>query len=180
MRLKEKYKKEVIPEMKKIFGYKNDLAVPRLKKVVVNVGVGKNLKEPNFIEAVENNLMRITGQRPVKTKARKSISSFKIRKGLVIGLMVTLRGNRMYDFLEKLINVTLPRIRDFRGLSPNSIDDNGNLSIGFKEYISFPEIRPDEIEKLHGLEVSITTTSKSRKEGLELFKLLGFPFRSVD
>lgn len=180
MNLKEKYKKEIIPEMKKIFGYKNDLAVPSLEKIVVNVGVGKNLKEPNFIEAVEKTLIRITGQRPVKTKARKSISGFKIREGLVIGLVVTLRGQRMYDFTQKLINVTLPRVRDFRGLPEKSIDGRGNLSIGFKEYICFPEIRPDEVEKLHGLEVSIATTAKSHKEGLGLFKLLGFPFRSAD
>jgi large subunit ribosomal protein L5 len=180
MNLKEKYKKEIVPEMKKIFGYKNDLAVPSLEKLVVNVGVGKNLKEPNFIEAVEKTLIRITGQRPVKTKAKKSISGFKIREGLVIGLMVTLRGQRMYDFTQKLINVTLPRVRDFRGLPEKSIDGRGNLSIGFKEYICFPEIRPDEVEKLHGLEVSIATTTKSHKEGLELFKLLGFPFRSAD
>ncbi len=180
MRLKERYQREVIPEMKKIFGYENNLAVPRLEKVVVNVGIGKNLKEPNFTEVVENNLMRITGQRPVKTKAKKSISGFKIRQGLIIGLMVTLRRQRMYDFIEKLIQATLPRVRDFRGLSPRAVDRSGNLSIGFKEILSFPEIKSDEIEKLHGLEVSIQTTAQSQKEGLELFKLLGFPFRAAD
>ena len=180
MNLIAKYNKVVIPEMKKIFGYKNDLAVPKVIKVTVNVGVGKNLKEPNYVETVEGNLKRITGQKPVRTKAKQSISGFKTRQGLVIGVMVTLRGQRMYDFLDKLVNVTLPRVRDFRGLQKKSVDKSGNLSIGFKEYISFPEIRPDEIEKLHGLEISITTTAKEKKKGEELFRLLGFPFQATN
>lgn len=180
MSLKEKYKKEVIPEMKKIFGYKNNLQVPQIKKVVINIGIGKNIKEPNIVENAQDTLMRISGQKPIKTKAKQSISSFKTRKGMVIGVAVSLRGKRMYDFLEKLINIALPRVRDFRGLSPESLDGKGNLSIGFKEYISFPEIKPDEIEKSFGLEVSIATTAKNNKEGLELFKLLGFPFKIAE
>lgn len=175
--LKEKYQKKVIPEMKKIFGYKNNLAVPYLDKVVINIGTGQGLKDAKFNEVVENTLQRITGQKPVKTNAKKSISNFKIRKGLVVGMMVTLRGNRMYDFVDKLINITLPRVRDFRGLEIKAVDDQGNLNIGLKEHVAFPEIKADEVEKIHGLQVAIITTAKNKKEGLELLKLLGFPFR---
>lgn len=174
--LKEKYKKEVIPAMKKIFGYKNDLAVPKLEKVVVNVGTGQGLKDTKFNEIVENTLERITGQRSVKTMAKESISNFKIRKGLVVGMMVTLRGKRMYDFVDKLINITLPRVRDFRGLEIKSVDKQGNLNIGFKEHMAFPEIKADEVEKIHGLQVVIITTAKAKAKGIELLKLLGFPF----
>ncbi len=179
-RLKEKYIKEVIPAMKEKFGYTNDLATPKLEKVVVHVGLSQGLNDPKFIEIAENTLQRITGQRPVKTRAKKSISNFKIKKGLVIGLMVTIRKEKMYDFVDKLINVTLPRVRDFRGLSPKAVDQSGNLSIGFKENICFPEIKPDEIEKLHGLQVTIKTTARSRERGFELLKLLGLPFREKD
>jgi large subunit ribosomal protein L5 len=176
--LKKKYKEVVIPAMKEKFGLKNDLAVPKVEKVVVNVGLNVNLlKDPQFEKVVEDSIMRITGLRPLKTKAKRSISSFKVKKGMIIGMMVTLRRDRMYDFLYKLINVTLPRVRDFKGLSPNSVDKDGNLTIGFKENICFPEIRPDEVEKLHGLEVTIVTNAKDREKGLELLKLLGFPFK---
>lgn len=175
-RLKEKYNKEVIPAMKEKFGYKNDLQVPKLLKVTLNVGIGKNLKDDNFIEHVEKVLSRITGQKPVKTKAKKSISNFKIREGMTVGVSVVLRGNRMYDFMDKLISVTLPRVRDFRGISPKKVDNNGNLNIGFKEFISFPEISSDEIEQLFGLEVAITTFAESKEIGYELLKLFGFPF----
>jgi len=174
---KEKYQKEIIPALKEKFGYKNNLAIPKIEKVVINVGTGHGLKDPKFNEVVENTLKRITGQRPVKTIAKKSISNFKIREGLVVGMVVTLRGKRMNDFVDKLVNATLPRIRDFRGLDASSVDPKGNLNIGFKEHIAFPEIKPDEVEKIHGLQVSIVTTAKTREEGLELFKLLGFPFR---
>lgn len=174
--VKEKYQKMVIPALKEKFGQKNNLAVPRLVKVVVNVGTGQGLKDAKYNEVVENTLIRITGQRPVKTAAKKSISNFKIRKGLVVGQMATLRGKRMYDFLDKLINVTLARVRDFQGISPKSIDSQGNLNLGFKEHIAFPEIKSDEVEKIHGLQVSIITTAKNKKEGLELLRLLGFPF----
>lgn len=176
-RLKEKYQKEVIPALKEILDYKNSLAVPKLEKVVINVGTGQGLKDAKFNEVVANTLQRITGQRPVKTMAKKSISSFKVREGMVVGLMVTLRGKRMYDFVDKLINITLPRVRDFRGLEIKSVDGQGNLNIGFKEHLAFPEIKADEVEKIHGLEVAVITTAKTKKEGLELFKLLGFPFR---
>lgn len=177
LRLKERYQKVVIPALKEKFGYKNNLAIPRIEKVVVNVGTGLGLKDPKFNEVVEGTLKRIAGQRPVKLAAKKSISNFKIREGLVVGMMVTLRGKRRDDFVDKLINIALPRVRDFRGLSPKSVDPQGNLNLGFKEHIVFPEIKSDEVEKIHGLEVSIVTTAKNKEEGLELLKLLGFPFQ---
>jgi len=180
MSLKEKYQKEISPKLKEEFGYKNNLQVPKLDKVVLNSGLGKGLKDSAFIENVESTLTRISGQKPVKTKAKKSISNFKIREGMEIGMKVTLRGKRMYDFIEKFIKVTLPRVRDFRGLNPKSVDKEGNLNIGIKEHIAFPEIKADEIEKLHGLEVTVVTTAKTKKEGLALLKALGFPFKDKE
>lgn len=177
MTAKEKFKKKIIPELKKQFGYKNDLEVPQIEKVVLNVGLGKSLKDSNFLDNVESTLMRITGQKPIKTKAKKSISNFKIRKGMVIGMKVTLRGQRMYDFLEKLVNIVLPRVRDFRGLSVKAIDQGGNLNVGIKEHLAFPEIKADEIEKLHGLEIAVVTTAKNRDEGKALLAGFGFPFK---
>jgi len=175
--LREQYEKKIVPALMERFGYKNRMAVPRLKLVSVNVGMSTNLlKDPKIPETVETTLTRITGQKPVKTLAKKSIASFKVRQGQNIGMKVTLRGARMWHFLEKLVHVTLPRVRDFRGISPKLVDKQGNLSMGFKEYIAFPEIRPDEIEKLHGVQVTVNSTAKSREEGLELFRLLGFPF----
>lgn len=175
--LREQYDKKIVPALMERFGYKNRMAVPKLKLVSVNVGMSTNLlKDPKIPETVEMTLTRITGQKPVKTLAKKSIASFKVRQGQNIGMKVTLRGARMWHFLEKLIHVTLPRIRDFRGISTKLVDKQGNLSIGFKEYISFPEIRPDEVEKLHGVQVTVSTSAKTREEGLELFKRLGFPF----
>lgn len=175
--LREQYDKKIVPALMERFGYKNRMAVPKLKLVSVNVGMSTNLlKDPKIPETVEATLTRITGQKPVKTLAKKSIASFKVRQGQNIGMKVTLRGARMWHFLEKLIHVTLPRVRDFRGISTKLVDKQGNLSLGFKEYIAFPEIRPDEIEKLHGVQVTVSTTAKSREEGLELFKLMGFPF----
>jgi large subunit ribosomal protein L5 len=176
-RLREKYEKEVAPMMIKKFGYKNKMAVPKMVKVVLNVGLSQGLKDAKIIDVAEQTLVRITGQKPVKTKAKKSISAFKIRKGMIVGMKVTLRKDRMYDFVDKLINVSMARIRDFRGLSPESMDRQGNFSIGLKENIMFPEIRPDEIEKIHGLEITINTNAKSKEEGLELLTLLGFPFK---
>jgi large subunit ribosomal protein L5 len=176
-RLKEKYKKEIIPAIKELFSYDNNMAVPKIEKVVINIGTGHALKDAKFNEVFQNSLKRITGQKPVSTTAKKSISNFKIRQGLVVGMVVTLRGKRMYDFLDKLINVTLPRVRDFRGLDDKSVDSKGNLNLGFNEHICFPEIKSDEVEKIHGLQVSITTTAKSKEEGLELFRLFGFPFK---
>lgn len=177
MTISEKYKTTIVPELKKQLGLKNDFQVPRVMKVTLNVGVGKSLKDANYIAIVEDSLTRISGQKPVRTKAKKSIASFKIREGLVIGLMVTLRKKRMYDFLEKLVNVALPRVRDFRGLDPKIIDKQGNLNVGFRENLAFPEIKSDEMEHTHGLEVNITTNAGSKEKGLALFTLMGFPFR---
>jgi len=177
MRLQEKYKKEIVPKLKEKFGYDNDFMVPRLTKAVVNVGVGRHSKEKEYINQVAENVKRITGQKPILTKAKKSISSFKIREGMIVGIAVILRGQRLYDFVEKMVNISFPRVRDFRGLSDKIIDANGNISIGFREHIVFPEIGVDEIDNPHGLEVNIATTAKNREEGLELFTLLGFPFK---
>lgn len=177
MKLQDKYKKEIVPELKKKFGYKNIFQIPKMEKVVINVGVGRNTKDKGFVENVENTLTRITGQKPVLNKAKKSISAFKIREGMVVGVSVVLRRKKMYDFVEKLINISFPRIRDFRGISETIIDAQGNLNIGFKEHLSFPEIKADEVENVHGLEVTVVTNAKSEEEGLELFRLLGFPFK---
>ena len=180
MNLKEFYQKKVVQILKQEFGFKNDFQVPKVEKVVINAGLGKGLKDATFIDNVESTLTRITGQKPLKTKAKKSISNFKIRQGMVIGLKVTLRGKRMYDFVEKLIKITLPRVRDFRGLPLESIDKKGNLNIGIKEHIAFPEIKADEIEKLHGLEIALVSSAKTREEGEALFKALGFPFKKSE
>ncbi|OGL74219.1 50S ribosomal protein L5 [Candidatus Uhrbacteria bacterium RIFCSPHIGHO2_12_FULL_57_11] len=176
-RLQEHYRKKVIPVLREQFGYGNVMAVPRLEKVVLNVGLSASQKDSKFQESAISTLTRITGQKPAPTVAKKSISNFKIRQGMTVGIRVTLRGRRMFDFVDKLIHVTLPRVRDFRGLSPSTIDQRGNLSIGFRESISFPEVSSDEVERLHGLEVAVVTTAKSRDEGLALLKALGFPFR---
>jgi large subunit ribosomal protein L5 len=177
--LRDTYDKKIVPEMMTRFKYKNRMSVPKLRLISVNVGMSTNLlKDPKIPETVEKTLTRITGQKPVKTLAKKSIASFKIRQGQHIGMKVTLRGARMWHFLEKLIHSTLPRVRDFRGISPKLVDRQGNLSIGFKEYIAFPEIRADEIERLHGVQVTVSTTAANKAEGLELFKLMGFPFQA--
>jgi len=178
--LKEKYQKEVVLKMKEQLGYKNNLAVPRLAKIVINIGIGKFREDQKFMEKIEDNLKRITGQKPVYTLSKKSISAFKVRSGDKVGLKITLRGPRMYQFLDKLINITFPRVRDFQGIdSKKSLDQQGNLNIGFKEQIVFPEIKSDEVEKVHGLEVAITTTAKNWEEGYYLLKFLGFPFKEV-
>lgn len=177
MRLKEKYQKKILPELKKTLGYKNDFLVPRLKKVVINVGFGRQAKEKELVTAVGEGLTKISGQKPVFTKAKKSISAFKVREGMIIGAMVTLRGQRMYDFVEKLIGITFPRVRDFRGISEQSVDRTGNLTIGIKEYSSFPEIKVEDINNLYGLEICLATDAKKRNDGLELFRALGVPFK---
>lgn len=176
--LKEKYIKEAIPSMKKEFGYKNILAIPKIEKVTLNIGLGRSLNNKEFTNIAERTLIRITGQKPVLTKAKKSISAFKIREGMVVGAKVTLRGKRMYDFLDKLINITFPRVRDFRGIDVTNkyIDKAGTFSYGFKEHIVFPEIKADEVEHIHGLELAISTTAKSKAECYFLLKYLGFPF----
>ncbi len=175
--MRTKYKKEAVPKLQKKFGYKNVHQVPRLVKVVVNVGYGRMVKEAALVENVENTLRAITGQKPVHNKSKKSISNFKIREGQNIGASVTLRGKRMFDFIDKLVNITLPRVRDFRGIDLHSFDKQGNYSIGFKEHIAFPEIKSDAVDKLHGLQVVINTTAKNKEEGGALLESLGFPFK---
>jgi len=177
MALIEYYRKEVIPKLQKEFGYTNVNAVPKVTKITLNVGLGKGLKDAKFLETAEATLRRITGQQPVKTKARISISNFKIRKGMVIGMKVTLRGKRMWDFLEKTIKVSLPRVRDFRGLSSKGFDGQGNYSLGFPEHIAFPEIHSDEVEAIHGLEITIGTNAGTNAEAAALLKQLGLPLR---
>lgn len=176
-RLQIKYKEEVAPALREKFGYKNVMQTPKVLQVVLNVGVGRHHKDQAYIDNVVNSLTRITGQKPVRTKARKSISAFKIREGLVIGVKVSLRGQRMWDFVEKLVNVSFPRIRDFRGISDKHVDRQGNMTIGFKEHVNFPEIKADDIDNTHGLEICFSTTATNRAEGVELFRLLGFPFK---
>lgn len=177
MTLKERYNKEIVAQLKKELGETNIMALPKVQKVVVSVGLSAS-KDAKLIETVEQTLTRITGQKPVKTKAKKSIASFKIREGMTVGMMVTLRGDRMWDFLTKLIHVTFPRVRDFRGISKKIVDAQGNLSIGFREHIAFPEIRSDEVERLHGIQVTVTTTAGTRERGQKLFEALGFPFQA--
>jgi large subunit ribosomal protein L5 len=177
MTLHERYKTEIIPQLAKEFGITNRSAVPKVVAMTVSVGLSQGLKDPKFIDVAENTLTRITGQKPVKTKAKQSIASFKIRKGMVVGMRVTLRGPRMWHFLEKLVTVTFPRIRDFRGISAKLMDAQGNASIGFREFLPFPEIRPDEVERVHGLQVTVTTTARNRERGTALLKALGFPFK---
>lgn len=178
MTLKERYAKEIAPQLAQSFGIKNSLAVPKVKAITVSVGLSQGLKDPKFIDTAESTLRRITGQKPVRTKARQSIANFKIRKGMVVGMRVTLRGARMWHFLEKLLTFTFPRIRDFRGISPRLVDRQGNVSVGFREFLPFPEIRPDEVERVHGLEVTMTTTARDQARGLALLRSLGFPFRN--
>jgi len=177
MSLKDSYKTSVVPELMKEFGYKNVNAVPVVKTVTLNIGIGPGMKDAKFLETAQNTLKRITGQKPVTTKARKSIAGFKIREGSVVGVMVTLRGQRMWDFLEKLINVSLPRVRDFRGLSKKSFDGHGNYSMGFKEHMAFPEISSEEIELTHGVQVTISTSAKTNKEAQALLTHLRFPLK---
>ncbi len=172
------YKTEVVPKIQKEFGYKNVHAVPTVKSISLNIGLGSGLKDAKFLETAEKTLTRITGQKPVSTKSRKSISGFKIREGMVVGMKVTLRGKRMWDFLGKLIWVSLPRVRDFRGLPPGAFDGRGNYSIGFKEHIAFPEIKSDEIEVIHGLQVTIATSAKNDEEARSLLKHMGLPLRT--
>ncbi len=181
--LKEKYEKEVVPAMMEKFGYKNKMAVPQIKKVVLNTSFaklisGKSTEEAEKIyEAILNDLALIAGQKPILTKARKSISGFKLKKGKPIGAKVTLRRKRMYDFLERLIHIALPRSRDFQGIDPKSFDKRGNLTIGIREHIAFPEISPEKVKNIFGLEVTIVTNAKTQAEGIELFRLMGFPIK---
>jgi large subunit ribosomal protein L5 len=177
-RLKKKYDEEIIPAMMKDFGYVNKLEVPRLQKITLNVGMGEAIQNIKILDVAVAELTAISGQRPVITRAKKDISNFKLRKGAPIGCMVTLRKERMYEFLDRLINVALPQVRDFRGLSERSFDGHGNYSLGIGEQIFFPEIKIDSVEKVHGLTVSIVTGANTDQEGRALLKYLGMPFAS--
>ncbi len=175
--LKERYKKEIIPGMMKKFGYKNPMQVPHLVKLVVNRGVGEATANPKAIDISVAEIAAITGQKPVVTKSKKSISGFKLKENTPIGCVVTLRGQRMYDFLDKLVNISLPKIRDFRGISPKSFDGHGNYTLGIKEQLIFPEIEYDKVDKVRGMDITIVTNAKKDEEALELLTLIGFPFR---
>lgn len=166
--------------MKERFGYKNTMAIPKIEKAVVNIGYGRMavIKETKVIEKIEQDTTKITGQKPTIRRARKSISGFKTRQGLPVGMMVTLRGRRMYDFIDRLISIALPRSRDFHGLDPKSVDRHGNLNIGIKEHIIFPEVNYESVKDIFGLEVTVVTTSKTHDEGVELLRLIGFPIRA--
>ena len=175
-RLKQKYQEEVVPSLMAEYDYTNPMQVPRLEKVVINIGLGEAIKDPRALEAASQQVATISGQRPVITRAKKSIAGFRLRAGMPIGLKVTLRGKRMLDFLDKLINVALPRIRDFHGVPNEAFDGRGNYTVGIKEQIVFPEIEYDKIDKIRGLEISIITTAGSDEEGKRLLGLLGMPF----
>ncbi len=174
--LKEKYENEIIPAMMKEFGYKSKLQVPRIEKIVINMGIGEGARNPDLLDQHAKELALITGQKPLVTRARKSISNFKIRKGMTIGLKVTLRGARMYNFLYKLINIALPKVRDFRGLNSNSFDGRGNYTFGLTEQLVFPEISPDEARRVQGMDITIVTTAKTDEEAKRLLELFGMPF----
>ena len=175
-RLKDSYRKEVIPALMKEFGYSNVMEAPRLEKIVVNVGVGEALQNAKALDHTVQDITIITGQQPVVTRAKKSIAGFKLREGMTVGVKVTLRGDRMYDFLDRLCNVALPRRRDFRGVSPDSFDGRGNYSLGLREQLVWPEIDYDSIDKVRGMEMSIVTTARTDEEGRRLLQLLGMPF----
>ena len=176
-RLLETYRKKIVPDMMKAFGYKNSMQVPKLKKIVINIGLGEATQDIKLLEAAQNELATITGQKPVTTRAKKAIANFKIRKGSAIGCKVTLRRVMMYEFLDRLISVAIPRIRDFRGLPPDSFDKSGNYSFGLNEQVIFPEVDVDKIMKVHGMDITIVTGAESEREAFELLKLFGMPFK---
>ena len=177
-RLKDKYLNEVVPGLQEQFKYTNVMAIPKLDKVVINIGLGEVTQNPKALDAAINDLTLITGQKPVVTKTKKSIAGFKLREGMPVGVKVTLRGDRMYEFVDRLVSVALPRVRDFRGVSPKSFDGRGNYSLGLKEQLIFPEIEYDKIDKIRGMEIVFATTAKTDEEGRALLKLLGMPFAS--
>jgi large subunit ribosomal protein L5 len=176
-RLRERYGREVLPELMKEFGYKNPMQAPKLEKVIVNMGLGEAINNGKIIDASVEQLAQITGQKPVVTKARKSIANFKLRQGQSIGAMVTLRGDRMYEFFDRLVSVALPRVRDFKGVSPKAFDGKGNYTLGVREQIIFPEINYDKVEKIKGLNITVVTTARNDEEGRALLRHLGMPFR---
>ena len=175
-RLKETYTKEVAPALMKKFGYKSDMQIPKIDKVVVNVGCGEARENSKVIDAVVSDLMQITGQRPYLCRAKKSVANFKLREGMVIGAKVTLRGDRMYEFIDRFFNLALPRVRDFRGINPDSFDGRGNYSVGIKEQLIFPEIDYDKIDKVRGMDICFVTTANTDEEARELLTLMGAPF----
>jgi large subunit ribosomal protein L5 len=176
--IKEKFSKKTTEEMIKEFGLKNPMQVPRVMKVVVNVGIGKFTKDKNQVDEIKDSLRLITGQAPLLTKAKQSISGFKVRQGMEVGVKITLRGARMWDFIEKLVNAAIPRIKDFRGLNAKNVDDKGNLNIGLREHMIFPEIIPEQVKNIFGLQITIVTTAKNKEQGLKFFKAMGFPIKN--
>jgi large subunit ribosomal protein L5 len=178
-RLKDKYKNDVVQAMMQKFGYKNIMQVPRLDKIIINMGLGEAIQNSKIVDAAIGDLMTISGQLPVVTKAKKSIAAFKLRAGMTIGAKVTLRAERMYEFADKLFNVALPRVRDFRGISPKSFDGRGNYSLGIKEQLIFPEVDYDKIDKVRGMDIIFVTTAKTDEEARELLRLMGMPFRAA-
>jgi large subunit ribosomal protein L5 len=178
-RMKQKYLKEVRPALVKRFSYKNKLQAPKIEKVVINMGLGEGKENPKILDAAVNDLSIITGQKPIITKARRSVASFKLREGMSIGCKLTLRGNRMYEFLDKLFNIALPRVRDFRGISPHSFDGRGNFTIGVKEQLIFPEIEYSNVERVLGMDITIVTTAGTDEEARELLTLMGLPFKAA-
>jgi large subunit ribosomal protein L5 len=177
-RLLAKYREEILPALREEFGYKNTLQVPRLEKIVVNVGLGEGSRTPELLDVAAVELAAITGQRPVITRARKSIANFRLRQGMPVGCRVTLRGKQMYEFLDRLVNAALPRIRDFRGVSPKGFDGRGNYTLGLKEQILFPEIEYDKVSNVHGMDICIVSTAKTDEEARALLRHLGMPFRN--
>jgi len=177
-RLKDHYKKEVVPALVEAFGYKNPMEVPKLVKIVVNMGLGEAIQNVKILDSAVEELTRIVGQKPVITKARKSIATFKLRQGMSIGSCVTLRREKMFEFLDRLVSIALPRVRDFRGISSKSFDGRGNFALGLKEQIIFPEIEYDKIDKIRGMNIAIVTTAKTDEEARQLLKLMGMPFRN--
>ena len=177
-RLRERYREEVVPALREKFGYENVMQVPRLEKIVVNMGVGEAAQNSRTLDGAMDDLARITGQKPQLRRARKSIAGFKIREGMPVGARVTLRGERMWEFLDRLISIALPRVRDFRGISPRSFDGRGNFALGLREQLIFPEISYDAVEATRGLDVAVVTTAKTDEESRELLRLLGMPFRA--
>ena len=175
--IKEKYNSKVVSEMKEQFGFKSNLQVPRIEKVVINVGIGKFIKDSALVEDVKKTILAIAGQKPVMAQAKKSIAGFKIREGQEVGIKATLRGKRKWDFIEKLVGVAIPRVRDFQGIKDSSIDASGNFNFGIKEHTIFPEIMAENVKNTVGFQVTIVTTAKNREEGLALFKLMGFPLK---
>jgi len=176
-RLQERYQNEAVPALQKAFNYRNVMEIPRIEKVVINVGLGEAMDDAKALEAALGDLTIIAGQKPIQTKARKSIANFKLREGRIIGTKVTLRGARMWSFLDRLVNVALPRVRDFRGISPDSFDGRGNYTLGLRDQLIFPEIEYDKIDKLRGMEISIVTTAKNDEHSREMLRFLGMPFR---